>query len=60
MYELYTVSKGINACFKCHPCYEACYLYGGLFCAGRNLGVDSDDRLQEIIHDLLPVSCMST
>ena len=32
-------------------------LYSWLFCAGRNLGVDSDNRLQKIVHNLLQVSC---
>lgn len=59
MYELYTISKGINACFECHPCFEACPLYRRLFCAGGDDGVDGDHRLQKIIHDLLHVSDMS-
>ena len=59
MYRLYTISKGINACFKCHPCFEACRLYGRLFCAGRNNGVHSGHCLQEVLDNLSSVSVSS-
>jgi hypothetical protein len=60
MYRMYTIEKVSTLASKSVPLslvLETTPLYSWLFCAGGNLGVDSDNRLQKIIHDLLQVSC---
>jgi hypothetical protein len=56
---MYTIEKVSTLASKSVPLslvLEATLLYSWLFCAGGNLGVDSDHRLQKIVHDLLQVS----
>lgn len=57
---MYTIEKVSTLASKSVPLslvLETTLLYSWLFCAGRNLGVDSDHRLQKIVHDLFQVSC---